>query len=300
VTLLLILGFADAAHAYYNPETGRWPSRDPIEEQGGYNLYGFVRNDGISVIDVLGLKRLYFITVSEAALGQCAGGDKKDKSKWKRVSGQEGYGNELGAALGNGEVTGLLNQSVGISGEVYRYNAYAAADGTDWYEMPVYSLCCDDEGKKTWKLIGYQLWDNIDEFKNDLKWDAFWRGEGGEATQRFIIAGSGFGVGQVSVLGTGSSAGLKIVSGAQKKLLNLGGKFGTSQHGILQDALKNGRRFIDKANEGNINVLVLRPDGKAGFLRVTLDPTAKRVISAGLMRANSVRNAITNGRLIAQ
>jgi len=32
-----------------------WPSRDPIGEKGGKNLYGFVRNDGIDWIDVLGL-----------------------------------------------------------------------------------------------------------------------------------------------------------------------------------------------------------------------------------------------------
>jgi hypothetical protein len=32
-----------------------WPSRDPIEEEGGVNLYGFVGNDGISSIDFLGL-----------------------------------------------------------------------------------------------------------------------------------------------------------------------------------------------------------------------------------------------------
>jgi hypothetical protein len=36
--------------------TGRWPSRDPIEEQGGINLYGFVGNDGLNRIDVLGMK----------------------------------------------------------------------------------------------------------------------------------------------------------------------------------------------------------------------------------------------------
>jgi len=40
---------------YYNPETGRWPSRDPIEEQGGLNLYGFVGNDGVNAWDYLGL-----------------------------------------------------------------------------------------------------------------------------------------------------------------------------------------------------------------------------------------------------
>ncbi len=31
-----------------------WPSRDPIEEDGGLNLYGFVGNDGINLADVLG------------------------------------------------------------------------------------------------------------------------------------------------------------------------------------------------------------------------------------------------------
>ena len=34
--------------------TGRWPSRDPIEERGGVNLYGFVNNKTPSWIDVLG------------------------------------------------------------------------------------------------------------------------------------------------------------------------------------------------------------------------------------------------------
>jgi RHS repeat-associated protein len=40
---------------FYNPETGRWLNRDPIGERGGVNLYGFVRNKGVNVIDYLGL-----------------------------------------------------------------------------------------------------------------------------------------------------------------------------------------------------------------------------------------------------
>jgi hypothetical protein len=42
-------------YRYYDPVTGRWPSRDPIGERGGVNLYGFVWNGGIDSIDVLGL-----------------------------------------------------------------------------------------------------------------------------------------------------------------------------------------------------------------------------------------------------
>ena len=41
---------------YYDPVTGRWPSRDPIEEQGGLNLYAFVGNDSLNYFDYLGLE----------------------------------------------------------------------------------------------------------------------------------------------------------------------------------------------------------------------------------------------------
>src|SRR5690606_23535356 len=39
---------------YYEPLTGRWPSLDPIEEQGGFNLYAFIGNDGMNKWDILG------------------------------------------------------------------------------------------------------------------------------------------------------------------------------------------------------------------------------------------------------
>ena len=45
----------DYGYRYYDPVTGRWPSRDPIGERGGLNLYGFVGNDGVRSIDRLGL-----------------------------------------------------------------------------------------------------------------------------------------------------------------------------------------------------------------------------------------------------
>jgi len=43
-------------YRYYNPELGRWISRDPIEEQGGENLYINSRNNLIINYDKLGLK----------------------------------------------------------------------------------------------------------------------------------------------------------------------------------------------------------------------------------------------------
>jgi RHS repeat-associated protein len=41
-------------YRYYDPVTGRWPSRDPIEESGGVNLYGFIMNNPIIYHDYLG------------------------------------------------------------------------------------------------------------------------------------------------------------------------------------------------------------------------------------------------------
>lgn len=40
---------------YVMASLGRWPSRDPIGEKGGLNLYAFVANDPTNMIDFLGL-----------------------------------------------------------------------------------------------------------------------------------------------------------------------------------------------------------------------------------------------------
>ncbi|MCX6878739.1 MAG: RHS repeat-associated core domain-containing protein [Verrucomicrobia bacterium] len=41
-------------YRWYDPLTGRWPSRDPLGEDGGLNLYGFVGNDGVDSVDLIG------------------------------------------------------------------------------------------------------------------------------------------------------------------------------------------------------------------------------------------------------
>jgi RHS repeat-associated protein len=48
--LVTVYGFR-----YYDAETGRWPNRDPIAEQGGLNLYAMVGNDLINELDFLGM-----------------------------------------------------------------------------------------------------------------------------------------------------------------------------------------------------------------------------------------------------
>jgi hypothetical protein len=56
VGLITLLMLAEAhAMRWYSPNTGRWFSRDPIEEEGGANPYGFVQNSPVNDWDFLGL-----------------------------------------------------------------------------------------------------------------------------------------------------------------------------------------------------------------------------------------------------
>ena len=48
-------GFYLYKYRHYSAELGRWLGRDPIEEDGGINLYAFVGNDPIGKWDELGL-----------------------------------------------------------------------------------------------------------------------------------------------------------------------------------------------------------------------------------------------------
>jgi hypothetical protein len=48
------MGVTYYTYRWYDPVTGRWPSKDPIGEKGGLNLYGFVFNSPNFLIDYLG------------------------------------------------------------------------------------------------------------------------------------------------------------------------------------------------------------------------------------------------------
>lgn len=47
-------GLVNYGHRYYSPSLGRFINRDPIEEAGGVNLFGFCGNDPVNGYDVLG------------------------------------------------------------------------------------------------------------------------------------------------------------------------------------------------------------------------------------------------------
>lgn len=56
--LLGLLAIPNVSLAYYNPGTGRWLSRDPIEERGGANVYVTLNNTPVNKVDLLGLDQI--------------------------------------------------------------------------------------------------------------------------------------------------------------------------------------------------------------------------------------------------
>jgi hypothetical protein len=53
--LMLSLLLPQAGQCFYNPSTGKWLSRDPIEEDGGPNICAFAGNNAVGAADALGL-----------------------------------------------------------------------------------------------------------------------------------------------------------------------------------------------------------------------------------------------------
>ena len=75
LTLLALLLAPHLASAYYDPGVQRWINRDPIEEQGGLNLYCFVNNAPSRHWDFDGLsgQLLDCGAIASQALSDCLG-----------------------------------------------------------------------------------------------------------------------------------------------------------------------------------------------------------------------------------
>jgi RHS repeat-associated protein len=77
---------------YYDAETGRWPSRDPIQEWGGLNLYGMVGNSLINAFDYIGLSGNCCGDKPLSSGQDCCGGTAFRPSKSKQCCGDDKNG----------------------------------------------------------------------------------------------------------------------------------------------------------------------------------------------------------------
>lgn len=96
----------------------------------------------------------------------------------------------------------------------------------------------------------------------------------------------------VTTLGLRAATLLPAVPSAIQKLEKIGISLNTA-NAIIQNPAS--QKLIDNApnNAGNINV-IQEIGGK--LIRITMDPTGQRIISAGIVKANSITNGIASGR----
>ncbi len=84
-------GWLYYGYRYYSPGTGRWTGRDPIEESGGLNLYGFAYNNPLCFSDYLG-REGYWSDVGTTLQGMGQGA-------WNVGGGILSFGRDMGLGL---------------------------------------------------------------------------------------------------------------------------------------------------------------------------------------------------------
>ena len=176
---------------YYNPSTGRWISRDPIEEEGGVNIYGFVGNNAVGGLDYLGLQTSYIDGILyeqqlERHRQQQRGNVDRIEEKFRRIVA---YSREAGwnVAADN------LEHFLGASGKPRQL---------DWKWLRGIQPVTDAEKQnKEGRILGKTLWKKLNRFRGDLPitsadnhvfldwWVSWWEAEKAKDTELYYASG---------------------------------------------------------------------------------------------------------------
>jgi uncharacterized protein RhaS with RHS repeats len=128
-------------YRWLDPLTGRWPSRDPIGERGGFNLYGFVDNVSVINFDYLGLEpsaldKAGADAVKKALEQSAADGSKKAPEYCGRLCCHNGE------IKPTGPYEGYWNSPYGTKPTEPRCNSYqgggCAQFGSEWKDVGGY------------------------------------------------------------------------------------------------------------------------------------------------------------------
>jgi RHS repeat-associated protein len=112
-------GFYYYGLRYYNPAQGRWLNRDPIRENGGLNLYGFVANNPQAAIDSDGLK-LETYSKDPANIPLTPDTEPPDNPK---ELGEAGVHWNVGISIESDDVTVTINGGISFTPHVYPMDA---------------------------------------------------------------------------------------------------------------------------------------------------------------------------------
>ena len=117
-------------YRHYNPTDGRWINRDPIAEQGGRNLYGFVGNKTIIFVDCIGQIPILIPIILGLAVSSCSLLNNNLKYNFSASSflkevaecGQYFWGIEWRLSP-TPKQYGVISQVVRFSGELYKVSS---------------------------------------------------------------------------------------------------------------------------------------------------------------------------------
>jgi RHS repeat-associated protein len=136
-------GFYYFGYRFYDPATQRWLNRDPIGEEGGVNLYGYVGNNPVGAIDPEGASPTLVTGAIGAGIGALVGGGITawNGGSWSEIGMSAGRGAIAGGVagltmgIGGGAVAGVFGGGVlgGVaSGAVAGAAGNVAAQGFDF------------------------------------------------------------------------------------------------------------------------------------------------------------------------
>ena len=113
-------GLDMAVYRFYDPDLGRWLSRDPIGEEGGINLYGYVLNDPLDISDALGLIADVYVTRTSRGMPTVV------------IVIENGH--YVGGYVGNSRDGGLINSDYRLGKQGPADGTYLLKPRTDWHE----------------------------------------------------------------------------------------------------------------------------------------------------------------------
>lgn len=139
----------ETGHLYYGyrcyaPEAGRWLSRDPIEEQGGANLYSFLGNNSISDVDPFGLEDAEVDYVAKSFINRIP--------NLGSLKGRIGFDPATGVSLGLFANTRLRIFAEGVR-RLPAFNENPSTDAKDgqyrlYTRVTIKASCCADGAPK--------------------------------------------------------------------------------------------------------------------------------------------------------